>query len=465
MTTLREVIKRFQAQPKLQACRPPEKLAEVHADLKQWLAQISMREPDTQRKERAYLALKEVADNQGRGIESLSIANLKNGAWVLFEPGQNGAEPLATNKDLVLAYFKEVITRDRVSVTSALISAFLMVYPAQFTFFHGVRRTIASHVLPRANSPRIERWRNCIEHCDLLDERAPQRLANRLAAADIGPSGVLERCCLYGLLANSELVKQAYKVWIGQVSDDLRAERQVNAWLVRFLVFARSPHDQTKLRYESLRSSLANGLLLPFAEAGPRPDTTAQVKNFLLDTLGDPRLTGAKRWHGVDERARAVMLRWLVKSTLEDFFRLLEYAAKHDETAARHWKDRKIFWSRYLDKGHIHDAWVALGPTTEIEARRFLSTESRVYAELRGSGVLPNHSAIIMRIGSLTITEWSHSGKFRAWYPNNRYQPKPHKTRYERPQLVNDSYKEIIHHGRWQQRISDLIYQQTGIAL
>jgi hypothetical protein len=184
----------------------------------------------------------------------------------------------------------------------------------------------------------------------------------------------------------------------------------------------------------------------------------------LLDTLGDPRLTGAQRWHGVDVRARAVMLRWLVTATLEDFFRLLEYAAKHDETAARHWKARKTFWSRYLHAGHIHDAWVALGPLTEIEARGFLSDESRTYAKLVGSGVKPNHSVIIMRLGSLTITEWSHVGKFRAWYSDNKNPPALHQRRYSRSRLIAHADKELSHFSGWQWKVADVIYQQTGLA-
>jgi hypothetical protein len=158
------------------------------------------------------------------------------------------------------------------------------------------------------------------------------------------------------------------------------------------------------------------------------------------------------------------MLRWLVSATLEDFFRLLEYAAKHDETAARHWKARKAFWSRYLRAGHIHDAWVALGSVTEVEARGFLSDESRMYAKLSGSGVMPNHSVIIMRVGSLTITEWSHVGKFRVWYADNRNPPRLHKRAYKRSTLVAHADQELSHFSGWQQKVADAIYQQTGLV-
>lgn len=464
MATLREAIRQFEVQPGLQARRAPEELATTCAELEQRLANTAVKQPDTERLLRAHRALKAVAANGGRGIEAMSVADLKSAPWVLFEPINDEAAPLAADTDLLKAYLKEVIKRGRASVTVALLAAFLMLYPTRLPVFHAVRRTLAAHVLPGASGPRIEKWRACIGRCHLLDEDAPARLATELARADEAPDALIERCCLRGLLADSALVHQAYRAWIAQVSADLHAQRPNNASLERLLTFARAPGDQSGLRYESSRAALADGLLLPFVDADPGPEAAQRVKGFLLDTLGDPRLTGAKRWHGVDERARAVMLRWLVTATLEDFFRLLEYAAQHDATAARHWKARKAFWSRYLRAGHIHDAWVALGPITQIQARGFLSNESRTYAKLRGAGVLPNHSAIIMRLGSLTVTEWSHSGKFRVWYPENRHPPRLHQERYNRSQLINLSDEEVIHHGRWQEKVSTLIYQQTGLV-
>lgn len=464
MATLRDAIKRFETAQTLRACRPPEQLAAMREELEQQLGAAAVKPPDTQRMMRAYVALKEVATNDGRGMESVSVATLKSAPWVLFEPVTAEAEPLAADTELVKAYLKEVIARARTSVTVALLVAFLMVYPTQLPVFHTIRRTLAAHVLPRASGPRIEKWRACIERCHLLDEQGPARLATLLAQSDLAATALLESCCLRGLLADSALVHLAYRAWIGHVNKELRAPRQSNASLERLIAFARAPGDQTGLRYERRRVEIADGLLLPFADGTPSAEAVQQVKQFLLDTLGDPRLTGAKRWHGVDDRARAVMLRWLVTATLEDFFRLLEYAAKHDETAARHWRARKTFWSRYLRAGHIHDAWVALGFVTEVEARGFLSNESRSYAKLIGSGVKPNHSVIIMRVGSLTITEWSHVGKFRAWYANNRKPPPLHRVSYKRPTLVDYADEELSHYSGWQRKVADVIYQQTGLA-
>jgi hypothetical protein len=246
MATLREAIQRFEAQPRLQACRPPEKLAATCAELDQRFGQTAVTQPDTQRMLRAYRALKEIGDNGGHGMETLSVADLKNAPWVLFEPVDDEAEPLAADLELVKAYLKEVIRRARASVIVALLAAFLIVYPTKLPVFHAVRRTLAGHLLPQASGPRIEKWRACVERCHLLDDDAPARLARELASADDAPVALLERCCLRGLLADSALVHQAYRVWVAQVSAALRARRDSSASLARLLTFARAPGAQSR---------------------------------------------------------------------------------------------------------------------------------------------------------------------------------------------------------------------------
>ncbi|MCF7979599.1 MAG: hypothetical protein K9L82_16625 [Chromatiaceae bacterium] len=297
MASLRESIRHFESRPSSRVFHAPQKAAQARAELEERLAKTGVKQPDTQRMYRAYLALQQAAATGAGGMESISIANLKLAPWVLFTPVSDGSEPLATDQDLVKAYLREVIRRARTSVTVALVAAFLMIYPRQLPIFNPLRKTLTKHVLPQMSGLRIEKWIACIENCDLLDEQAPKLLAKRLADDELPPSALLDRCCLRGLLANSALVEQAYREWITLVSDQLRANRSYEDSLTRLLTFARAPDNASKLRYESSRAGLANGLLLPFADASPSQEAAQRVKSFLLDTLGDPRLTGAKQWH------------------------------------------------------------------------------------------------------------------------------------------------------------------------
>lgn len=94
-----------------------------------------------------------------------------------------------------------------------------------------------------------------------------------------------------------------------------------------------------------------------------------------------------------------------------------------------------------------------------------LSSSETGYASLKpGYNVKKNHSAIIMRIGQLTITEWSHSGSFRAWLPDAKRCPELYKSVYSRSDLVENATFERTHQGGWQSRFADLIDDQTGVS-
>jgi hypothetical protein len=321
---------------------------------------------------------------------------------------------------------------------------------------------IPAQLLPRVSGGRIARWRGCADQCGLFAGDAPIQLAARLARAEEAPDLVLERCCLGGQLTTGEFARAAFSRFLAATSAQLRTGSASTNLLERLLSLSRRPDDARRFRFERDRFALVNGLLLPFAEGSPGPAVAEPIKAFMLDMLGDPRLTGT--WNGADPRARQVMLGWMVTETLEDFFRLLEYAAKSDATARRHWAARKAFWSRYLKARVISDAWVALGPLARIEAQGMLSGSGQTYAVLKpGYNVQKNHSAIILRIGSLVITEWSHSGSLRAWRSDAPRRPRLYEQSYSRGELVSHWTHEIAHHSGWQSRVANLIYDETGI--
>lgn len=424
------------------------------------------RPPAADRLQATYARLDRIAENRGRGMAGLSTAELRTAPWVMFEPfGDNaGAVALAYRDGLLPAYLREVFSRGKASAVAALIHCFLLFYPQRLPVFEQLRDVISAQLIPRVPGGRVARWRGCIDQCGLFAADAPARLAARLGNAAEAPDLVLDGCCLGGQLATGGLVREAFSQLIAATSAQLRGDNASTTSLERLLSLSRRPDEVRKFRFEPDRFELVDGLLLPFVEGSPGPAAVEPIKAFLLDMLGDPRLTGASRWNGADPRARQVMLGWMVTQTLEDFFRLLEYAAKNDATAHRHWAARKTFWTRYLKAGVIGDAWVALGPLARFEAKAMLSGSGQSYALLKpGYNVQKNHSAIVMRIGNLVITEWSHSGKFRAWRSDAPKCPKLYEQAYARSELVTDPADEVAHYSGWQSRVADLIYDETGI--
>jgi hypothetical protein len=188
------------------------------------------------------------------------------------------------------------------------------------------------------------------------------------------------------------------------------------------------------------------------------------LKELVLKYFGDPRVD-LSGWYGVDEEARHIFQGWLVEKTMTDFFNLLSHVAQTQSDADRHWKYRKRFWNAYLNKGYIVEAWVALGPRAMEQAPKFIKGTNH-YASL--SGGEPKHSALLLNIGGIWITEWSHSGSYRVW-DNDSLAPKPYKKHYSRDDLITNNDHEGAHHGNqtggWQGRLSSLIHDLTGLKV
>src|ERR1019366_5830248 len=54
---------------------------------------------------------------------------------------------------------------------------------------------------------------------------------------------------------------------------------------------------------------------------------------------------------------------------------------------------------------------------------------------ITGAGVLGNHSVLLMRVGPVTVYDWSHNGALRAWPSDWRNAPGLYRSEYERSEL------------------------------
>lgn len=303
----------------------------------------------------------------------------------------------------------------------------------------------------------------------LLRKDGPDHVA-RLMIESGDPASVALHAGLVGPLEEQGFIEAACRQLIERTGNQLKRWQLLVTVLASVLDYLKAPTgERGQLRFPRLRVFLAESLLLPFVEWEPEPDIKAVVNEFLLSHYNDPRLNRAN-WHGVSEDAMGVIMRWLVSATLEDFFRVVSEGSMGHRDADRMWPYRRAFWSAYLEGGYISDAWVVLGEEIAYEARQFLKDQADTYGRLeRGYGVLPRHAVLIMRIGDLVITEWSYMGKYRAWSSDNETAPKFYKKHYDRNQLVGSPDFEGAHHGAehgtWQNKLSDLINQWTGIKV
>jgi hypothetical protein len=188
---------------------------------------------------------------------------------------------------------------------------------------------------------------------------------------------------------------------------------------------------ENKLRFESRVADTARALLRAWLVGRGEPASALQelVCRALLSWLKDPRLR-PQRWVGVGERETALVRHWLARASLDLFFKLIDQHALDAQ-----WRYRHAFWLAYLEKGAISDAWLALGRDAGDSAAAIRELGG-AYGRLRGRGVTANQSALLLRIGPLVISEFTHNGKLRIWPTEWRNAPQLGRLEYIRDDLT-----------------------------
>ena len=249
----------------------------------------------------------------------------------------------------------------------------------------------------------------------------------------------------------------------------LRRESETRQAMEKSLLFF---DDGEKWRFPSLRSSLLEALLLPWAEKTPDAAYKKRLQTLICERSGDPRLSHVrqKSWRGVSSEAIAVMMRWQVGETIEQFIAIIDKMALEE-----HWKYRRAFWLIYCTKGYIDDAWVAF------------ARESRNYAiqsfgnKITAGSIVgcqdQKHSVLLLRIGDYIFADWSHNGKCRAWHKDDARCPKLYRSEYHADELRKVSLQidparkldGIAHKGsqnyRWQNCLAEFIRKHTGLTM
>ena len=414
-----------------------------------------------------YNALRATVNNL-QAIKQLPMRHIRRAPWVLFQSPTEEGETLADNKRFLVAYLSELRERASASATLAFATVYLRFYPVGSPHAELLQVALVNQ-LKMLKTPRGAAFREKSTEFHLFRKDGPDRVS-RLMLETGDPLSVALQAGLIGPLEEQGFIEAASRQLIGRISKQLSRGQLPEEVLGRLLgYFEAATGDKGQLRFPRLRVSLAGALLLPYLKRDPDPDIKTLLSDFLLSHYNDPRLSRAD-WHGVSEGAMSVIMRWLVSATLEDFFRVVSEGSMGHRDADRMWPYRRAFWSAYLEGGYISDAWVVLGEVIAYDARSFLKDQAGSYGRLeKGYQVQPRHAVLIMRIGDLVITEWSFSGKYRAWSTGNEMAPKFYKKSYNRNQLVKSPDFEGVHHGAphgtWQNQLSDLISEWTGIKV
>lgn len=398
------------------------------------------------------LSLQELYDSirdchlQGRPLLSLPTKILKQAPWVFYYGEQN----LADAANFVTQYFEWLeslspLRQGRVLILLwyVLMQKYPMHSPSFAWLCHRVDRALGS-----STRIKVQNVSKACQEYALLSADGPD-----LFASDLLTQGLREACARR--LFSEELFASQFVSHGAECAQSLLSRALASPDNVAMLRNFIAQYDREEsVRHLFPKSSTINALLLPFVNKTPTEEIyKGPIRDFLLRHFKDPRVDN-RLWHGAATAALTVMERWLVAAQLQDFFSILR------DTAEPAWQERQRFWSRYLSLGVISKAWVILGKEARIAAKQ-TTLPRNSFADL--TGAMANQSVLLMQIDSLIIIEWSHSGACRFCDEADASGPHFYLDKYSGSELRPPDSVAVSHIGNWQFKISQHIYQQTGI--
>lgn len=397
--------------------------------------------------------------SKNNDFSQLTSTNWRNSPLAL-----NGQQSLLTDITLLQRYLKELENRIRVRILRYLAIIYLDTFSADSQSTKHI-----ANFLQRYADKMGPIWlsaRN--EHCIFSPAQTIPHLAN-LLATQVGPATLADTfsaCGLHRSIAQSNVGLFAFEQAVRSITDNFKRLEGIHATRT---IIALSVNKEGSLIFgggSKVINILCNALLLPFSHASPSAEQRTEIEAFLLKHLKDPRLNAAC-WNGASYEAREVMLRWLTKQSLELFLEIVDNVVNTSEDAKRMWQNRKRLWRSYLSKGFIDQAWVVLGRDGEEYAKKISSQPGQSqlsYGRLFHSTDVVKHIALMMKIDSVIVVDWSHLGKCHIWPEKDPSAPAFYHISYSKIQLERGSEISFAHdvHGTWMKKVTTEIFRRTG---
>lgn len=309
-------------------------------------------------------------------------------------------------------------------------------------------------------------WPEKFKTFALLDPRhAPELLAKRILETDTNPQEVFRNAGLdtpgrrFGGLAEAAFRAACHRVKRMSGQEAVAGQRTL---------ISCAADDTGKFAFPAVWPEFVEASLTPWELIEP----SEAHKSALLEMLerfgeGDPR-SKPQRWRTVMDKAPgayAVLMRWLTRASVLQFLDIVDRLMP-DPAAKLMWDYRRAFWMSYIlsDGGSpgIDAAWVAFGDEgARLATQAARTSGDRTFAAF-GKQVdkSPQHAALILEIGDLTIVDWSHSAKYQVWRRRDKGVPQLFQARYSFGAL----YSAPIQHSHlspstysWQKKLASII--------
>ncbi|WP_334356952.1 MULTISPECIES: EH signature domain-containing protein [unclassified Bradyrhizobium] len=388
-------------------------------------------------------------------LSSLSLRDMRLSGSCLFD----GDPRLADNAkflDLYLGALRSI--KSRISIRR-LINTYCVHFDERHPGIHQIGAFLREMI---ATIPASEGW-PWVERHRQYGLFSPLQASARLCEATMDsqdPRKELELAGLTGPLSSGGLASSAFLRALAITERRLASNPSLQE-VARIIRWAKG--DSSSLHYSAHRGAIANALLTPWEGGDPEPSIKEAIQSFLIEGLSDPRIDRGA-WLGVNQAARDIIIRWLAQATLEQFLKVV------DRVAERHqWDFRRSFWSAYIERGYVANAWVAFGSNGAHVARKISETTAdplmKRFATLAGAG--PDQAVLLLSIGELIVADWSHNGRLRIWKRGNGAAPQFNAPSYIAVELRKDSDFDIVHNppDGWQGKAEGYIRRHTGIRL
>ncbi len=352
---------------------------------------------------------------------------------------------------------------DRASLIKAALAAYYQSYGSSHS------KTLQSILTAKMDVVNTN-LSDALENKKIFDDIATHEIATTILES-ANPIDELKAVKLSGLLFSSRFMRESFKVVANQMSHFGYQRDKLNHFKAVF--FSENDQGQEVFTLNGYENLYAKALLGYWDSQAPSKELKEYLKHLFLSNLRDPRAF-PQRWSLVDEQYQKIIKRWLTEESFEMLIQVLDAVAD-----LGHWNDRKDFWSYYLENEYISDSWVIFGTEAHIQAtklqREGLLSKSAGFARFqRGQGsVQANHSVILLKIGELVISEWTHSGRVRMFTINSVHAPEFYMSEYSVNSIRFETgyryYNEnkaiyINHNSNWQIQVAEFIRKHTGIS-
>ncbi len=388
----------------------------------------------------------------------LRVRELKNIGSCLW----HGNQPLAEDTVFLTDFLKACKIKLKKSLCNVLIRAYLLYYEKNRLGISLLGKWLAETVIGW-DWP----WKDRQKEFFLFDgHEAPSVIADMVMGGKESVSDILERCGIARAVQSGGMASSAFAEALRRYRGNAGLEdpaitltrlKRIVEWAgVQGWAGNEGAKFSSKLKVLFIES-----LLLPWANSTPVDKIMQSTQAFLLDCFKDPRLYKSV-WEDVNKIATAIIRRWLVGRSLEQFLDVVGRLA-----VAHQWSERRKFWMSYYKKSVISEAWVVFAGNGKSLAERIAVEQND--PSWKNCGYIPgsdyNHAILIMKIGDLTIADFSHNGQCRIYKKGNESAPLLYLDEYLRADMMNDDKADFHkrHLGNWQADVASYIHRLIGV--